>query len=166
MIKRITISLTVLMLMLLGAGSAFAQPVDRPPDDRKEEIRKILKQKFIEKIQVDEATADKFFRLYDDNQKKMHDINKQKKDVMKYIESNPDAADIEQKLNDLLSLEEQTLQQKKNFYNDARGILTAKQLAQSIVLQNNFRKFMREEIKKRKGKDGQKKREGKRRGRE
>jgi Spy/CpxP family protein refolding chaperone len=162
--NNVTKYLVVLMLFVL-AGKGFAQPVDTPPDDRKDEITKILKQKFIDKVQVDDATADKFFRLYEDNNRKMKDINKQKREVMKYIEANPDAADIEQRLNDLMSLEEQALQQKKNFYNEAKGILTAKQLAQSIVLQSNFRKFLKEEIRKRKGKDGEKKRDRKRRGR-
>ena len=85
--------LSAIFILLLICGSLQAQT-----GKLNDELNKIRKQKYMEKVQVDETTVDKYFALFDENFKVMMELNKQKKDAMQYIEKNLDASDLINKM--------------------------------------------------------------------
>ena len=68
-------------------------------------IRKVLKEKLIEKLEFDEQTADKYLELYYVAADETVKLNEQRMKTYRYLEKNPDAADIDQKLDELIEIE-------------------------------------------------------------
>lgn len=158
------IILILFLSIISGAGTSFAQPKDGKFDgkgDRKdfrEKIQKLRKEKLIEKLNISETTADKVFDMEGEMVSEIRGYKEEKREIFKAIENNPDAADIDSKLNRILDLDVIIAETKKNYYSNLKEILTPKQIAQAMVLQMKFNKKLREQFKKkRKGKDDRKK---------
>lgn len=119
----------------------------------RDEIDKIMKQKFMEKVNVDESTANNFFTMFKENNKKIRMLNKEKKEILESIEGNPDAADIDSKIDKLLDIETKIIEQKKSFMSELKTILTPQQIAKTIILQRNFEKEFKKQIIKQRKRD-------------
>jgi len=141
------ILLTALLLISFSAG--YTQP-----KKMNEELKKIRKQKYIENVtSVDEATADKYFEVFDANFESIMKLNRQRKETLEYIEKNLEASDLSTKMEDLLDLESKILDKKKDLYTQLKTFLSPKQLAQSMIFQVKFNKELKRQIDKRKRKD-------------
>lgn len=158
------IILLILFLSIVsGAGTSFAQPKDGKfdgKDDRKdfrEKIQKLRKEKLIEKLNISETTADKVFEMEGNMVDEIRGYQKEKRETFKEIESNPDATDIDSKLNRILDLDIKVAETKKNYYTNLKEILTPKQIAEAMVLQMKFNKKLREQFKKNRKKGDRKK---------
>jgi len=138
--------LSLVFLAMLFCSSLYAQP------KMNEELNKIRKQKYMEKVQVDNSTADRYFSLFDENFKTMMKYNREKRETMKYIEQNIDAGDVSAKMDEVLALESKILDLKKSFLNDLKTFLTPKQIAQSFIFQKKFNDGLKKEINKKKKK--------------
>ncbi len=111
-------------------------------------IRKVLKEKLIEKLEFDEQTADKYLELYYVAADETVKLNEQRMKTYRYLEKNPDAADIDQKLDELIEIESKLVDIRKDFLLSIKEILTTKQTAQAVVFQNKFNRFLRDQINK------------------
>lgn len=141
----------VILLVLLCQNSWVQAQKGQNNKLLRNQIDSLRKQKFMEKVNVDEATADRFFELFKENNKKIRVFNKERKEILQSIEDNPDALDIDIKINNLLELETKIVEQRKTFMTDLKSILTLPQIAKTIILQKNFNKqFKREILKQRK----------------
>jgi hypothetical protein len=132
---------TIIFIILLSSVSAYSQ--DEPLKDG---IDNVLKQKLIDKLGLDNATADKFLQSYKENNMKIRSIMKEKKDLMETIELDPSSSDIDSKLNKMLDLESKIVDQKKDFFKNLQSFLTSQQIAKTIILRKNFDKELRKEI--------------------
>lgn len=135
----------IVTIFIISFGAAQAQPKKMT-----EELKKIRKQKYLESVTIDEATADKYFEIYDTNFEGIMKLNKQIRDNMEYIEKNIDATDVPAKLDEILDLDGKILEKKKEIYTQIKALLTPKQLAQSVIFQMKFMKELKKQIDKRK----------------
>ena len=141
----------IAVIFIISLGAAHAQP-----NTMTEELKKLRKEKYLESVSIDEATANKYFEVYDANYETIAELMKQKKDNMEYIEKNSDAQDVTSKLEEMLDIDSKILEKKKELYTQLKTFLAPKQLAQSVVFQAKFNKELKNQIdkidKKKKGK--------------
>ena len=145
--KLFNITLTLLLIVLLHNFS-YAQ--DDDPKDFKERILKVVKEKLIEKLQIDEETAETVVDLETKSRNEISKLNKQRFSIYKYFEDNPEAEDIEQKLDELIDIEVKITEHREKLLTDLKQILTSQQIAQALVFQLKFTKYLREQIEKHK----------------
>jgi len=144
--KKITI------IMFLIVSASFNICTAQKGIDKKqfnERIDSVLKQKLIQKINIDNATADKFVSVFRANMTKIRSKLKEKKELMKSIESDPESFDIESKLDKMIDIDSQILNAKNDYYKELKTFLTPQQIAKSMILRNNFDKELKKQMKKR-----------------
>lgn len=151
--KKLIYFFIIVLFGFISSADSYAQN-DR--DDFKQKLDKIRKDKFIEKIKVDDATADRYFQVTNTFMETMKDLNQSQRRLMKSIEDNPDASDIESKLNQFIENEAKIGNVKKEYYESLKTFLTPKQVAQTIVFQRQFMKKLKNEVDKRRGKEKKK----------
>jgi hypothetical protein len=108
-------------------------------------LRKVIKEKLIEKLGIDEATANVFIKLFNEQKKTIGDYNKEKRQIFKSIEENPNAGDVKSKINSLLDIDDKINKSRRDFITELGKILTPQQIAQSLIFQKNLRKFFLKE---------------------
>jgi hypothetical protein len=138
-----------ILIFLLSGTYSFAQN-DTSKDGRGKEVRKVIKEKFMEKLYIDEKTTDDYLSLYYNQRKTISDLKKQRRNILNYIEENPGAADISQKIDDMIDTETKINDTRRQFFNEMKKILSPQQIAGAIVFQKEIRKFLKHEINKRK----------------
>jgi ribonuclease HII len=141
--KKIILVHIILSIIFIAFNLSFAQ-IDTTTGDSKE-IRKIIKEKLMQKLETDEKTINTYLVIYSEYRKKINELNKQKEILNKYIEENSDAADISQKMDLLLDMLTKITDARKEYVDKARKVLTPQQLAKAIVFQKNLRKLMQKE---------------------
>lgn len=137
------------VIALMFAANSYAQN-DR--EDFKQKLNQVRKEKFIERVKVDDATADKYFQVTDVFLKQIKDLNQSQKTLVKSMKDNPNASDIESKLNQYIDNESKIGNTKTEYYQNLRTFLSTTQVAQAIVFQREFMKKLKDEVDKRKGK--------------
>lgn len=137
------------VIALIFATNSYAQN-DR--EDFKQKLNQVRKEKFIEKVKVDNATAEKYFQVTDVFLKQIKDLNQSQKTLVKSMKDNPNAADIESKLNQYIDNEDKIGNTKTEYYQNLKTFLSTTQVAQAIVFQREFMKKLKDEVDKRKGK--------------
>lgn len=130
----------------LLAGLAYGQRGDEKPG--KDEINKLMKQKLMERLSLDESSADKFLSVSKENNQAIRKLNKERKDIMESIELDPSAADIDTKLDRIIDLESQIVEQKRTYFKELRTFLSPQQVAKTLLLKRRFDKELRKEINK------------------
>lgn len=139
------IKLLITAIFFLSTVSVFGQ-IEESKKPGREDIEKIMKQKLMDKLSFDESTADRFLNSYKENNRKIRQLNKEKKELMETIELDPSAQDIDSKLNQMLDIETQMLEQRRSFFSELRTYLTPQQIAKTMLLRKNFQKEFRKEI--------------------
>lgn len=137
----------IVIIFIVSFSAADAQPKKMT-----DELKKIRKEKYLENVSVDDATADRYFELFDENFLAVKKLIKQKKDNMEYIEKNIDAADVSVKIEEILDIDSKIVEKKKDLYAQLKTFLSPKQIAQSIIFQMKFNKELKNQIDKRKDK--------------
>ena len=132
------------IFVLLANNISFSQN-DTNNNSSGKEIRKIVRQKLMEKLNVDDKTINSYLIVYAEYRKKDIELNKQKAALVKYIEDNTDASDISQKMDDLLNIQTKIIDARRDYIEKAKKILTHQQLAKAIVFQKKLRKIMNTE---------------------
>jgi hypothetical protein len=135
----------IFIIFLFFSNNAFPQREFRD-DPPREEINKLRKEKLMEKLQIDESTANKFFELFDKNMTKLRSLNREKRVLLAGIEKDLDSPDLEKKLDRLMNIDLEMDNERRAYINELKKILTVKQIVQSIILQRNFTKELRKEV--------------------
>lgn len=142
--KAINLLIIVFAFVLLTSAGSYSQ-IDT--SHSREKLRKVVKEKLIEKLNIDETTANKFIDLAAAQKKEMKEYMKKRNDLTEYIFDNPQSSDVGTKLDDLMDTENKINQSKNDFYIKLKAFLTPNQIAQSMVFQKELMKFMRKEMK-------------------
>ncbi len=142
------LKLLFLLLILFNFSNSFAQK-DSHKKQFREKIDSVMKQKLIENADLDSISANKFIETYNESNKQIRKIIKEKKSQMEVIENDLSASDMESKIDRLIELETGILDLKKGFISDLKSFLTPQQIARTIILRKNLEKVMRKEINKR-----------------
>ncbi|MBM4157739.1 MAG: hypothetical protein FJ216_03045 [Ignavibacteria bacterium] len=120
---------------------------------KKDSLMKIYKEKYIDYVNVDDKTAETFVELFRTNRASIHEIKKKIKDTEKYILNNPESSDINSKLDELVELDKQIYELRKNYIDSLKKIMSPSQVALSLKFQKEFHdKFSKEVKEKRKNK--------------
>ncbi len=137
----------IVIIFIVSFSAANAQPKKMT-----DELKKIRKEKYLENVSVDDATADRYFELFDENFLAVKKLSKQKKENMEYIEKNIEAADVSSRIEEILDIDSKIVEKKKDLYTQLKTFLSPKQIAQSIIFQLKFNKELKNQIDKRKDK--------------
>jgi septal ring factor EnvC (AmiA/AmiB activator) len=135
--------LFVLVAAILLAGTLNA-PAQQDTSTRKGKFQKIVKEKFMEKVGVDEKTADKFMETMKSHKDEMKQLQQKRKSIMKEITDNPNSADVQSKLEELLDIDYRMHMSRKNFFTELKTFMTPQQIAGSMSFQKNMKDFMKQ----------------------
>ncbi len=124
------------------------QGQDRRPIQRIEQWERL---KLIDALNLNEETAVRFFARRHENQKKMKEILDRRDDAIRDIEDeirNGDQNDAlyKDKVNALLSLENNISKERENFIRSLSDLLSPMQIAKLVVFESRFRKEVRETL--------------------
>ena len=139
--------LTVLMLLVFVNNYSYSQ------NDNKGKFRAVIKQKLMEKLSISDSVAENYLNLYARNAGEIKKLVKERRDLLKEIENNFDASDMQDKIDRLFAIDLQIDSIKKDFVNELKTFLSPKQIAQSIIFQRNLRTYLQKEIRKKKNQD-------------
>jgi hypothetical protein len=134
-----------LIIIIAGFNISLKAQEDSTLTNSRTRFRKAIKEKLMEKLNIDDATANKVIKLSNEQKKQVAEYTKEKRQTIKYIEDNPDADNIMSKINGLLDLDDKINKSRKDFIEELKTILTPKQIAQSIIFQKNLRKLFLKE---------------------
>ncbi len=140
--------------MFLGLTQFFVQNTYAQKDSYKfnDEITKVIKVKLMEKLSVDENTADNYIKITKSFQSSLKNLSSKQRKIYKDIENNLNAPDIASKIEEITDIDIQIANLKKEYYTNLKAIFTPKQIAQSIILQRDLIKKVKSEVDKRKKK--------------
>lgn len=141
--KKIVVTMLIITIPML------AQP-DKLPRGKKdfgkrfEELEKI---KLLEKLNLDEETAIKFFTRRNSSHNKIKELLFEKEQIIEQMESSLEEADkvrYKKLINNLINNEEKIYLEKKKFINSLKNILTEEQILQVIIFEERFRRDVRD----------------------
>lgn len=115
----------VFVIVLLTSAGSYSQ---NDTSRSKEKLRKVVKEKLIEKLKIDEASADKFIEIAAAQRKEMKEFIKKRKELTDYIFDNPQSSDVGAKLDDLMDTENKLNQSRNDFYTKLKSFLTRTRL--------------------------------------
>jgi hypothetical protein len=146
--KKIIITTAAFLIIFLSSGDIFSQRFEDfpPPSPQAKEMKKLIKEKLMEKLQVNETTANRFIEISDNNMQKMRSLNKEKRELMISMEKEIDSPDLNRKLERFMEIDSEMNTQRQQYINDLKEIFSTKQIVQSIILQRNFMKEFRKEM--------------------
>ncbi len=151
--KTLNLLILVLSFILLTGTSSYSQSDSARSRDK---LKKIIKEKIIEKLKIDESSATKLIDLTTENRKDMKDLKKKRKELTEYIFENAQTSDVGTKMEDLMDTENKINQSRNDFYTKLKTFLTPNQIAQAMVFQKDLMKFMKKEMKRNKKDDNMK----------
>ncbi|MCI0472515.1 MAG: hypothetical protein L0Y76_02925 [Ignavibacteria bacterium] len=131
----------VAAILLAGTLNSIAQ---QDTSTRKGKFQKVVKEKFMEKVGVDEKTADMFMEAMKSQQDEMKQLQQKRKSIMKEITDNPNSTDVQTKLEDMLDIDYKMHISRKNFFNELKTFMTPQQIAGSMSFQKNMKDFMKQ----------------------
>ncbi len=151
-------SIIILAACALAVGPARAQ---EPPTARTEEqqtirqaliqkIEAIKYQKLKSALQLDAATAQRFFELYKPAEQDVEALVKQRNDLMKSLaaatNANSSDAEVAAMAEKIRNLNEQITEREQKLDDDLKPVLTPLQRAKLLVFEHQFAQRVREQI--------------------
>lgn len=131
----------VAAILIAGALNATAQ---QDTSTRKGKFQKVVKEKFMEKVGVDEKTADKFMEAMKFHKDEMKQLHQKRMSSMKEITDNPNSADVQTKLEELVDIDYKMHVSRKNFFLELKTFMTPQQIAASLSFQKDMKDFMKQ----------------------
>lgn len=147
--------LRFLMFALGGVimlGSARAQqedpqtpPILGPGAQRVEQLKKV---RMMEVLKLDEETWIRFFSRYNKYQDELREIARRREEVVRGMASlrktGAGDSELEKAIQDLRAVDGRWLEARDRYWKELRGILSVKQLADYLLFENNFNRYLRE----------------------
>lgn len=137
MIKKILF----LLIVVLSINSCLKAQEDSSMVNSRKQLKKAIKEKLIEKLKIDDETANKFLKLANDEKRNMEEYSKEKRNIANYLEENPDALDVMDKVYELLAIDDKINKSRREFVEELKKILTSQQIAKALIFQKNLRKM-------------------------
>ena len=144
MIKKILF----LLIVVLSINSCLKAQEDSSMVNSRKQLKKAIKEKLIEKLKIDDETANKFLKLANDEKRNMEEYSKGKRNIANYLEENPDAPDVMDKVYELLAIDDKINKSRKEFVEELKKILTPQQIAKALIFQKNLRKMFYKDARK------------------
>ena len=138
-----------IILFFLITNLSFSQPREREISN--DEINRARKQLLTERIQLSDEKADRVISVLDAHRNKIREIKEERRRLVDEMEANLEASNMDAKLDNLMNLESRIAEEKRNLITNLRTLLTANQIAKTLVLNKQFMHRLRGEVHKRKG---------------
>ena len=144
--------LPVIIIFILFSSGYSQQRMRQGQDQRPlQRIEQWERLKLIDALSLNEETAIRFFARRHENQKKMKEILDQRDNAIRELEDdirseNQNDATFKDKLNALLSLENNISKERENFLRSLSDLLSPMQIAKLVVFESRFRKEVRESL--------------------
>ncbi len=144
--------LPVIIIFILFSSSYSQQRMRQGQDQRPlQRIEQWERLKLIDALNLNEETAIRFFARRHENQKKMKEILDLRDDAIRELEddirsANQNDASYKDKVNALLSLENNISKERENFLRSLSDLLSPMQIAKLVVFESRFRKEVRETL--------------------
>lgn len=147
---QICVAALLLVLMVSSSIAAGNSKAKQPQQEGgKAKIEQLKKLKLIEKLDLDDATAEKFFMRYNTGQKKVEEARK----ALDEATNDLDKAKASDNSDRIKSLTEQMLGKHKNLQDatnemlkSIRGVLSEKQYAEFLVFEAKFPEILRKSL--------------------
>lgn len=141
--------LILLILFILGFLIADYSIAQDDKDDFRTKIEKIKIEKLVKKLDLDKSSEDIFIIKYKEFSRKIRELNKKRIGLVKQVEDNLDSGQgLDSLITEMLNVEQQITTARKDYAEDLKTILTAKQIATMVIFEKNFalelRKVLRE----------------------
>jgi Sec-independent protein translocase protein TatA len=137
------------ILLLLGIiiflFSDFALPQnDTSVSAKRKKFREAIRQKLIEDAGFSDENADKYIKIAVEYRKTNRELNELKNDLTEDIESDPDAADVEQKINKLIDTESKIAENRSFYWSSLKEFLSPLQIAKTISLSSKLKALLKQ----------------------
>ncbi len=144
--KRVLVIIFSLSLFCGRGAYAQDEPTMRgPAAERVEQLKKI---RLMEALKLDEETSIRFFSRYNKQQEEMRQIFVKREGLMRELESlrktNSSDAEYEKLFRDIKSIDEKIIETRTKHWNELRELLTSNQLADYVLFEWKFNRFLRE----------------------
>ena len=140
----------LLATLLVSADALIAQPRGGnwgPWPDRIESYKKV---RMLEALKLDEEHSVKFVTRYDKHQEILHAYDKSRNDLIDKLDSlaRLNAADdaFDEVYAGLLGIDKKIADERQNFLDEMKEILSNKQIAEYIVFERNFIRELRQAV--------------------
>lgn len=138
----------ILVIATFSQMSAQHFPDDRPGGKARERMEQFEKIRLLEILDLDEDVAVKFFTRKDKHRDRMSEIMKKRNQLMKKLyketsEGNKEETYYKQKISEVLEIESELAQERKNFVDSLWDLLTAEQIAMVVTFESQFRSEVR-----------------------
>lgn len=140
--NKLKIFAAAVLILAIYTTSLYAQ---RDTSGRK--LKKVIREKLVEKIGIDETTADKVITLQSKHRKEIKELKKMQAEYLIDITENPESSDISSKLDAFVDCDSKIYQKRKEFLDELKSYLTPKQIAQMLSFSKDLSKFMKKEMK-------------------
>jgi Spy/CpxP family protein refolding chaperone len=152
------------VLLAIAPVLALAQP-ERNPAEVKEKVDAYRIAFLTDKLELTTAEAEKFWPVYHNYRKEMDQVLGDQMDEMRELRSrknnaqNLSDAEIEAKIQETFSREEQVLKIKRNYHEKFKKVLPVKKVGQLYLAEVEFKKALLRKMREEKGKTGPPKRD-------
>ena len=120
-------------------------------DKRWDRIEEFKKLKMIEELNLNEDESIKFYSRYNNLTNSFRDIEKERRksitELEKILNDPSKTAELEKKVEYIVSLEEKALGNRVSFMNDIKKILSLEKVARYIIFERNFQRELQEIVK-------------------
>ncbi len=151
-LARVLFTFLFVVSLLVCSNVVRSQPRMPGPgmEGRMERLQQFKKLRLIEVLNLNEEESIKFFARYNKFEEELRDLEQQRNGILDNLETLIRREEKEEAykkdFDDLLALGQKLSDARVRFYNDARGMLTPKQVAKLLVFERNFNRDLREMI--------------------
>ena len=143
--KVYNIAFAAVMITFCLNAAVFAQDKD---DKFREKIEKIKIEKLINKLELDDTTAEVFTAKYKDFSKLIKDLNKKRFAAYKLMVENLESGSgLDTLVDQVIGFETQINDEREKFAEDLKTILSPKQIATMIIFERKFNNEIRKLLK-------------------
>ncbi|MCH8329902.1 MAG: hypothetical protein IH946_00735 [Bacteroidetes bacterium] len=140
-------NINLLICLLFIASMGFAQP-----EDKKEKIKAMKIGYFTNELQLTTDEAQKFWPVYNEFQKEMEDLRKDRKENREYVKSNHlnmSDAELEKAVDKVITYSEKDVTIRKKYHSRFKEVLPMKKVLLFYKAEHEFKRVLLERIKQR-----------------
>ena len=136
MLKRYSIYILIIIASVIFTKPSFSQVKN---DDIWEKIEKIKLDKLTKRLDLDESTTPVFQDKYTAFSKTIRELNMERVKYFKLMAENLQSGNgLDTLVQNVLNIEDEINQQRTDFANELKQILTPKQIATMIIFERKF----------------------------
>jgi DNA repair exonuclease SbcCD ATPase subunit len=145
-----------LAMLVIFSASSLAQPgPGKGPGPMRERIRERIKTikiwRLTEAVELTSEQSEKFFPIYNEFQDAMENLEKEKQETLRRLESmtdDPETSDKDIKglITEIGEFDRRSAELQKGFFDNVSDVISTRQLGKLLVFEENFKRRLQEVI--------------------